>query len=311
MWSFWRARLSDSRPESGLLLHVGYHKAGSSYLQAWFQTHPQCRLSYSSLASINSVADLIRQAHTQSLPRWFVLSNEELSGGLLSPEGYFELLQRPMPPPALQSNQALVSEWLRALYPGAQVLLVTRGVASSIRSIYSQMIRLGSGLGWSQYLENYRTHLLQWWHPDYLVGLYEAAFGSEKVLVLPYERLADDPDGFLESLETCLGLEAHRPSLGVVNAGLSALAIRCYRGLANLLVDPIAVRLAPPWRLKLRKVYAGLLWSGMLERPLAAWARKPDLPIPSDYLEDFRGKASCLAQRPLYQTYLSPYLLAP
>ena len=45
------------------------------------------------------------------------------------------------------------------------------------------------------------------WHYDVLIGDYRAAFGSDKVILLPYELLRQDPARFAGEIERRLGLD--------------------------------------------------------------------------------------------------------
>ena len=47
-------------PEKGkMLLHIGYSKAGSSFLQKWFKEHPQLRYAPRGLAGFDTVCGII------------------------------------------------------------------------------------------------------------------------------------------------------------------------------------------------------------------------------------------------------------
>jgi hypothetical protein len=42
------------------LIHVGYSKAGSTFLQAWFERHPELRFAPGGLGGFNDVDELSR-----------------------------------------------------------------------------------------------------------------------------------------------------------------------------------------------------------------------------------------------------------
>lgn len=293
-------------PDSQLLLHVGYHKAGSSHLQAWFHTHPDCVLAYAGFG----VEQLINRAiASPATPTQVVVSSEEFSGGLTTPDDYLRLTWGQNSKAQLPANQKRICQWLKAVYPTARVLIVTRGFAGSLRSSYSQLVRTGGALSWEGYLKVYQQHLLDWLDMNYLIELYEQAFGAERVLVAPYEWLRRSPSDFHTWLQESLGLIAHPAPPGIVNPSLSSSALCAHRYLSGL-VQGLFQILPEDQRLRATRSYAGWLLGGQLE----GWtrsldARRPSLIMDADFLEKFRGKSEILRARLLYRDYLEEYLL--
>lgn len=207
------ARVAAS-PGSGVLVHVGLHKTGSSWLQrrlfAGETGHGfACPFSVDAIARIlvdphpfefdpadawaSLEAGVLRVSGEGSVP---VLSCEELSGNPQS-GGY---------------SSRLVAKRLAKVVPGARILLVIREQEAMIRSAYKQYVRMGGVASLDRYLHPVargpRVPRFRFEHFEYhhLIECHRELFGAERVLVLPMERLASDPRGFVEAVARFAGV---------------------------------------------------------------------------------------------------------
>jgi hypothetical protein len=235
---------------SNLLVHIGYHKTGTSWLQrklfvntdlGWTLSHVKGAavdplilphaLDFDAAACRAAFEPDLRAAWASDLVP--VISHERLSGEV-----------------HIGGRDAKDSaERLRAVFPEAQILIVIREQQEIIRSIYGQFIK-GSGV-WSlrNYLEppiSARTRFKYGhFHPDHfryhrLIGCYQQLFGSDQVTVLPYELLRARPPEFVAQILASAGLAATDERLAClpyheqVNPSLSALGIALKRWLNRL-----------------------------------------------------------------------------
>lgn len=235
---------------STLLVHIGYHKTGSSWLQRRLFVHEDVgfvlahakaavvdplvlphALDFDAAACRSVLEPAVRRAWAAGkLP---VISHERISGEV-------HIGGR-------DSKDA--AERLAATFPEARILIVIREQRDMIRSIYGQFIK-GTGV-WP--LRDYldppvppRT-LFKYGHfrPDHyryhrLIGCYQELFGGERVIVLPYELFREDPVEFVTRLLTSVGLEPEAGTLAAlpygeaVNPSLSTLGVALKRRM-NLL----------------------------------------------------------------------------
>ena len=298
---------------------MGYITAGSSWLPEWFGRHPQVAFAPGGLSGYRTVFDLIGAAASAGqAPRLFVVSEERLTGGLTVPDGYFRLLLRHRgvhgESPPIRANQARICEWLRRLYPEGRVLIVTRGFAGALRSVYSQVIRLGSDLPFHDFLDLYRSYIADWLNYDYVLGLYRKAFGDERVLVVPFELLRADEGAFAAMLERELGLAPAGARLGRVYPSMAPEHLYWYATVSRAVVARAARHLSDDRAMRLYMLYAhGVVdrrWAnGVIRGVSRIVRRRAVLDIPPGYLELFRGRASALGELPLYGPYRAEYLV--
>lgn len=190
---------------TSLLIHIGYHKTGTKWLQSRVFPSPDMgfsmpirlrqivlnqvalahELDYDPVAVAPRVDRALRNGYLPgTVP---VLSHERLSGHPHS-GGY---------------DAATIAERLAALFGDARVLIVIREQRGALLSAYKQYVMEGGTASLRKYLVPPRAGSArrplfdpQHFAYDRLIGRYRDLFGPDRVLVLPFEDLAGDPDGF-------------------------------------------------------------------------------------------------------------------
>lgn len=197
------------------LLHIGYGKAGSSFLQRWFLNHPElfagsgwdlCRKTYSEM-----------EKNQMNNKKYFVISSEGLGSWLPHTEigCQFDLEFD------VKKYQLKICETLKYCFKESKILIVTRNLDDMVRSGYSQFVKTGGTLEWVDFIKIYSDLLLEIWDYNYLIKQYSKAFGAENILVMPYELLRDDSEKFFLYLDDQLGLNYFRIPNEKVNPSLS------------------------------------------------------------------------------------------
>jgi len=300
---------------TGHLIHVGFPKTGSKFLQGWFAAHPEIAFDPVGIGGCRDVYDLVRQAAAPDRQfRCRVTSFEGLvtphvRSGLIRPEEEWEGHGLEV------EAQKRTCATLAALFPGAQILLVTRGFRSILLSGYSQYVRSGGGRDFHVFRPPDPAAAAKYgrqaWNYDGLIGFYEAAFG-DGLIVLPYELLRDDPAAFTGELERRLGLSRFAPAPHPLNPSLSPEGLRWYPRLTRLIRR---LPVGTPLRTALLRRYVPRIGGKRLEalvrllqclRPLVPVT--PDL-VTDDMLDFCRGKSERLRGNPLYAPYREEYLL--
>ena len=285
----------------GHLIHVGFPKAGSTFLQEWFARHPQFAYVEGGIAGYSNVWDIARQvASSDPGVMYRVTSDERLTIPPLADSLSF----------AGASAQTGACAALKRLFPDARVLLVTRGFRSTCVSSYSQYVREAGSLDLRSVVLR-ATAAGTIWDYDEIIRTYEEAFG-EQLTVLPYELLRDDPGRFVGVLAAELGLATSGPLPGRVNPSLSPAELGWYPALSRL-VESIPLRgrarrrLLAAWSRRTRENrLARLIRLLQVLRPAPA---VDGASVTDDLLEPLRGRAEVLRGRSLYAGYEAKYLL--
>lgn len=231
------------------LLHVGFHKTATTWLQrsvfaapnSGFESHwpvrehaaihafvvPDDASFDPDVARTPFVDGIEHAARTGSVP---VISHEDLCGFPVRGEYY----------------GAQVAARLHASFPEARVLIGIREQRSMLFSMYQQYIRQYGTEPIETYLGDEGGNLDP--HPvcrrDHLayVGLirsYQTLFGAENVLVLPIELLRSERSEYLRRLSAFVDSSAVTPlESGVLNPRWSGLTLAMRRRINRVLTAP-------------------------------------------------------------------------
>jgi hypothetical protein len=297
------------------LIHVGYPKAGTHFLQRWFAANPHILYAHGGLAGYRSVYDLADAAALPAAdpaPAWRITSSETL----VAPLEYLSTRRVGAPHEhASAEAQAAACETLASIYPDAHILIVTRGFRAMLFSSYSQAVRAGGDMPFSL-LQNARAED-SWkgehaWNYDHLVSLYREAFNG-RVILLPYELLRDDPAAFVNELSAALSIPPFAGDSGRVYESLSPAELAWLPGIARLVHRAPLPQGAKQKLFDAYKKRIGGRALRSLARTLQKLSPRPgpsaDM-IPEDVVSFFRGHARSFAALPLYQPYRDEYLLA-
>lgn len=216
------------------LFHIGYHKTGSTWLQK--AVFPHIR-NWALVPRRFTMEELVKprpfdfdpQRARQALEGGFgdsvLVSEEELSGNPHA-AGLNGLMSRE------------VADRLHSVAPQGRVLIFVRNQIEAMASLYVQYVKRGGNYGPRRYLlgragEVFRDPFFSWAHLDYwpLVRYYQELFGTDRVWVVPYERLTKDSASLLDELATGLGwdLDWDAVSPGIVNPGYGRNTLRMAR----------------------------------------------------------------------------------
>lgn len=208
------------------LVHVGFHKSGSTWLQG--DVFPSSRrelicadddfnrqvLYHMLFAEDNEYNRHMMSAFVGKFPS-VLMSNESFSGAIWegsrhrdrSADRLFDVLRDP------------------------GVLIVVRGQPSFLASLYAQYVREGGSQSFKRFLygscpglEFDASHLV---YPD-LIRKYTDRFGAERVLVLPYELMMRNRQDFLKRINQFSGDSLESPQSGRKNASPSFRRVQLF-----------------------------------------------------------------------------------
>lgn len=184
------------------LLHIGYAKAGSSWLQRNLFNNPlfgfvsplertalcqaiafptdfefDARAARSMFQAAAATADAAHRMPVFSEERFVGIMH---SGGI---------------------DGRIIADRLVEVLPEARILIVIREQNSMIRSAYGEYVKVGGAAALKHYLSDYQPYSLALFRDKFyfyhgLIDAYMRRFGKERVLVLPFELLRESPARF-------------------------------------------------------------------------------------------------------------------
>ncbi len=285
------------------LIHVGFPKTGTNFLRRWFRAHPQLAFEDGGIAGFRNVYGIASQDAT---PREGVLCRVTSQESLVVPHPYVGMTDIEWPFKYDPTTARLrACETMASIFPNAQILLLTRGFRSMIISSYSQGVRSGGALPLERLLATSKSENA--WNYDATIALYARAFGTQNVIVMPYELLRDDADLFVRTLEDRLGLVHAGIATDRVNRSLSPVELYWYPRMTRVVRSlPIGSRL--------KRVYLRGTFANRFRLPIALLQKiSPGVPVTADAIPEsvvatFRGMADSLCGNPFYARYANDYL---
>ena len=199
-----------------VLIHIGYHRTGSSWLQKYLFQHPKSGFEWIGKAHDDHP---VRQVITM---RWSefdpdavralfepYLETARANGNV--PVASFERLSGHACSGGYDS--VLIAERLRAVLPEGRVLVVLREQQAAIVSNYKRYVRAGGPGTLREFMlppqsSNLRVPLFDFRHFEYhhLIRRYHELFGADRVLTLAYEQFVRDPQPFVNAIAEFAGV---------------------------------------------------------------------------------------------------------
>jgi hypothetical protein len=197
----------------GPLIHIGYHKAGSTWLQNEMFNNP--RASFVMPHGRKTILDeVLVQPHALDF-------DADKARELLQPAVEQTLNESKIP--VISSERfSGVPNWggydsvelasrLHTVFPDGKILIIIREQVAMILSVYNQYVRGGGGCTLKDFIElgdrpgGYPAFRFEHFRYDRLISYYRRLFGNENVLALPFEMLRGCPEIFSNKIELFAG----------------------------------------------------------------------------------------------------------
>jgi hypothetical protein len=190
--------------EESVVIHIGYHKAASTYLQ--WRIFPKLPLNCVFLAEHKpQVLDFAAsgKAFERELLQWV---QEEITRKYTPPHELTLVSLEDLTGHAYgrkTNDPFIIADTLKRAFPGAKILVVIRNQFEYMLSVYAYRVAI-KGMEYRELAkflrEEGRLGLFEKLEYDRLIAYYISLFGKDNVLVLPVELLKADPDRFFEKL---------------------------------------------------------------------------------------------------------------
>jgi hypothetical protein len=189
-----------------MLIHIGYHKTGTSWLQKEFFENP--------ITGINSIAKYVDRAKwVTEFTKPFYLYDEKnlkeyINQSFQKNKVNVFSLERLSGYPSTGGFDSLENaKRIKSLFPDAKILIVVREQKSMIRSHYMEYLKSNGAEKLEELMTPERFYLirnpifqLEFFNYNHLIKVYDQLFSKDDVLVLPYELLKTESTSFIKSI---------------------------------------------------------------------------------------------------------------
>lgn len=195
--------------ENKTLIHIGFPKTGSTFLQTYFEENPSIyhnRERFKKYIETGVIDESLWHKSSEKFP-FDILSEELLS-----------IWQGNVSQTALSTynfnfdvklKQKEVAEKLSIFFPQAKILIVTRNYRTLVSALYSQYLFSGGVSSLRYLLRTKQYQNLRLFNYDYIIQTYQDIFGKENVILLPFEFLQENPKEYLLYIEKVFGIPHH------------------------------------------------------------------------------------------------------
>lgn len=215
------------------LIHIGFAKAGTSYFKRWCMLHPDISFVHGGIGGLHNSLDMLAVWNTPA--RLAVTSNESLAGGFLV-QDFLQGADRQNDISLIwQERRRKMAQILHGLFPAARILILTRAWNDLVAPAYSQFLKSDGQWGIApRTFDDFVTSVAAdpeaftscWDYAD-TIQTYREVFGHDRVLILPYEFLAEDATAFTAEIAAWTGVP--NPVLGVGRPNRAYSASGCAR----------------------------------------------------------------------------------
>jgi hypothetical protein len=291
-----------------VLLHVGFPKAGSTFLGEWFHRHPEITFRDFAIGGFKDTDELIGFTASKRIKdkRVFVLRDMRFTAPEDSDHQQLD---------NIEDFQKRIADTLHSLFPNAKVLIITRGFESALKANYSQYLKQGGRLKFSGFTDKGRNSRWLPFNYSFILKLYTDLFGHDNVLILPFELLKTDADRFLYRIEQFLELAPFEYHARTKNRSLSPQQMALFRKMNKFMY--IALFILGPLQITLFKLY--LKWldhnktnsrDSTLFKLLSSRISPMEFGITeSELTEKFKKHAEALKYHDVYQNYKTEYFI--
>lgn len=290
------------------LIHIGYPKAASTLLQYWFEQHPEIAYRPGGFAGMYTVYDLIEAVlEDKEQVRCRVTSAEQLvSPWNASSYGSSNITDYHVASDAIEE----VAKQLQGMFPDAMILIVTRSFEELLKSGFSQAVKEGAAITNEAFSAELSGQIEEttFFRYDRVIARYESLFPN-KVMVLPYEMLADDHRKFLGKIEKTLDVSPLDPGKARLNTSLNDEQLYWYPRIAKFLYR-IPIK---PVRAVLHQFHRAMISKG-LWKPVLVLLRalhgkqRADITMPGELSREFSRYTQQLSERQHFEDYRDRYM---
>lgn len=198
--------MTDKPP---LLVHIGYHKTGTTWLQ---RVLFQPEFGYHPLLGHEEIFEHIIKPHDM---HYRPEKPQAMIAGLRSAheDGSIDVISSEMLSgnPFYGSRENLgIARRLAGIVPDARILITIRNQMSILPSVYMQYLSRGGSMTMRQFFAEkpvmgYSTFTAETFEYHLLLQVYRDLFGEDRVLVLTQEQLNSDMNGYLNTLAAFSG----------------------------------------------------------------------------------------------------------
>ena len=212
-----------------IILHVGFHKSGSTFVQNYFEKHPDIFFSREVLkdfisdyhAEIPQVESLVEQD-------FIFLSDMRLTVNSWGQSEFERVNSNGLSLNDIRKVQKEIALKLKERFPQAEVLITTRDKEQLLDSLYSQYLLNGGRKSVLKFKADSKNIEILFDY-GYIIVLYREIFGAKQVHQFSFNKLKENSSKYVEEICSINDFPFKNDNFKIVNESLSKTAKRKIR----------------------------------------------------------------------------------
>ena len=204
-----------------IVLHVGFHKSGSTLIQNYFENHPEVYFSREKLARfIDDYNSEVPQFENEQQEKFIFLSDMRLTVNSWGQSEIERINSEKLTNDEVKKIQRDIAVKLKERFPSALILITLRDKNQLINSLHSQYILNGGRKSLEKFkMDSKNIDVL--FDYKFVENLYSEIFGSDQVCQLNSNELSINPTAYLKEVSIACDFPFHEAELKVVNPSLT------------------------------------------------------------------------------------------
>jgi hypothetical protein len=183
-----------------IILHVGFHKTGSTFVQNYFEKHPDVFFSRKILADFVEDFNSEIPPFLEEIDEEFVfLSDMRLTVNTWGQTELERVNSQNSSLSQIRESQKEITLNLKNRFPTAKILITIRNKVELTTSLYSQYLLNGGRKSFLAFKKESES-IEKFFDYDYVQKLYSDHFGFPNVHVINYAELKTNPEEFLKKI---------------------------------------------------------------------------------------------------------------
>lgn len=204
-----------------IVLHVGFHKSGSTLIQNYFEEHPGVFFSREILTGfIEDYNSEVPTFENELQEEFIFLSDMRLTVNSWGQTEIERINSEQLSFDEIRDIQKEIAHKLKQRFPSAEILITTREKEQLLDSLYSQYVLNGGRKSLTNF-KNDSNAVNALFDYDFVENLYKEIFGSSKVCQLSTNELKVSPINYIKKVCAVFELPFLETELKIVNPSLS------------------------------------------------------------------------------------------
>jgi hypothetical protein len=205
-----------------IVIHIGFHKSGSTFIQNYFEKHPDVFFSRKILSDfVQNHTTKIPNFENEIMENFIFLSDMRLTVNSWNKTEIERIEDANFSEAEVRNIQLAIAKKLHSRFPSAKILITFREKSELLAPLYFQYLLNGGTKTYSKFSkDSFGVDVL--FDYDFIEKIYTDIFGLENIKIISFNKLKENPQQFIQSICEMYNILFIVSDFSSVNASLSS-----------------------------------------------------------------------------------------